>query len=218
MRCNVLNGLSLDGEDGQAPDVARPSLPADALPFGETVSESLGLHESAASREVQIVDVSGYETASFGFAPNHAAGRAVILDGHVPVGVVPNEEEMFFEEAGFGFGFTSPLRRTRRSSRRAAAELMAAAEGAALPEPEKARHFFRSQMPKEAVLGQVTTVEVSIARKLLDLAAGQIGDTAGADVDMERKIIVQVIPPGTSISSTMVAGGSSVGSILIRFR
>lgn len=65
---------------------------------------------------------------------------------------------------------------------------------APLSQPEKARHFFRAEMPHEIVLGDEESIEVTISLEDLAVAAGRAGVAGAAKVDTARKLIIDVRP------------------------
>lgn len=170
---------------------------------GHTVHESLDLHEWSASRPVDIGDAFRFEEASPDFTYRPSSGRGVVIADGDPVGVLPNELEMVAPELETTMPepvAAEPPQPTSRpfgfGRRRGAAREPVAANGGGgtIPEPEKARHFFRGQMPAEVVVRKPATVEVTMSREELEVAAGRVGGTSGIVVDTERKIIIQVIP------------------------
>ena len=174
------------------------------LPGQTSVLDGLGMHEFQASA------TSGPIPGIAPPAPTGAGpttGRVVVLDNGFPVGVVPepglartgavepspaDRNEPFDPFAleqptrawrGPGAPEVSPARGTGPSG----------GEIATAPQPQAAVqcHFY-AELPRALCLGQDATLLVAVSREVIQAAAGMAAESRPADVDPNRRIILDL--------------------------
>lgn len=168
----------------------------DALGMHETDENSVPVEEALDSGSI---DGFRSRTASI---PSYLPGgqtHAVIVDGGTVIGVAAGpdlfdagqlEEAAPLPDSGGRRGTTrSRRRRSRRSMTAAAGPSTAAA--APVPEPAAVWCYAHASMPEETVLNKKSTVEVTLSRDEIMLAAG-LSAAGGGEVRPDENLIVQV--------------------------
>lgn len=162
---------------------------------------SLDLHEWQSSDTRLVTEIDGYLADPPADPNSPQTGRDVILSGGKPVGVLPNEHEMRTAApppemamaapppARAPAGYQPGRRRGGGAVRNGGTQ-----REPAIAEPHNVRHHFRAQMPREVVLDQVASVEVTMSLEELEIAANRAATAAAAAVDTERLIILDVRP------------------------
>lgn len=181
--------------------------------------DALGMHETDANavtmdEALDTDDIGGFRdrTASIPSGLPGGFTHAVILGDAGPVGIaappeifLPEEmEEMAAPADDWGEEAASPPRsrgadrvsknkasRRRRGGGSSGPETPRMEENAAPPAPETVWCYAHATMPEEAVLNRKTTVEVTLSRDEIMLAAGASA-TGGGKVRTDKNLIVQV--------------------------
>jgi hypothetical protein len=166
----------------------------------DPVQMTLDLHESQSSGVRSAIEIDGYETGSVAPAQPQTARSVVISDGH-PVGVLPHEREMRTAAAPPDLEMSPPPPARAPAGfqpgrRRGGGALRGEATGAEQPieAPERIRHYFRAQMPREVKVDDVTAIEVTMSLEDLAIAIDRASGVGNTEVDTERSIIFDVRP------------------------
>ena len=151
---------------------------------------------------------------------SRTSGRAVVLEGNRPVGVLPEkvvlpatvdlvgrvravsspktvEEAITARRTMPSFSLqveeaATPTRRAARStprSRRARSTSRTNAQA----EPKVTCHF-HAEMDQEVVINRPVNVEVTVSRELIGQLVGAAAAAGRAEIDPERKLLIQVLP------------------------
>ena len=85
-----------------------------------------------------------------------------------------------------------PARSPKRSAKTSPAAKKAARPPKKSGETARVECHFRAEMDSQVVVSKKVSVDVTIARHALEVAAGRVGDAAAAPVDVAEKLIVQI--------------------------
>jgi len=142
-----------------------------------------------------------------------AQGRTVVVSDGRPVGVIPNIRDIVFRANGGGSEPPSAPAPSRPPARRSAPVTEPVGRGARRgrrrvrggPRPPAAEdvrdaatptveQFFRAEMPDTVAVGAEATVMVQVSGEELAGTTGSSEADARADVDVGRRISIQIIP------------------------
>lgn len=172
-------------------------------------SEEILLHPNAASSEPAMDVLDLHETDSSASIPifepikrpqprkSPTSGRAVVLAGDRPIGVLPESTYLtkHIDLAKLAKAAGSSKIEDRILARRAMPTIPSTPD-ATIPmskAPTVTCHF-HAEMDEEVLLGHVTTIEVLVSREAIGRLLNVAAKSGVAEVEAERKLIIQVIP------------------------
>ena len=179
---------------------------ATSHPGDVTLLDALKLHESDASKTHSIYELVETSDASIG---QHTTAREVVLVQDKPVGVVPEKKEVpsatdLVQMASIALSRHKNnaeeivLRRTMPTFSSALPTKPPAMAESKAPQPtakpDNVLCHFHAEMQSEVVVNRKATVEVIVSREVIGLLEGAAAKSGQADVDVSRKLIIQMIP------------------------
>lgn len=171
-------------------------------PPGTPLLYALNLHETDESPRRSIDDLST-PAAVEGSRPT--TQRGIVLENEKPIGVLPEKTSpaSASELAQMAERILTSTKGTEAAvSRRAMPKFdvplagipTRTARGVRRSGAQKVTCHFHAEMEEEALVKRVTTVEVIVSREVIGLLTGIAAQSGEAEIEPDRKLIIQVIP------------------------
>jgi hypothetical protein len=165
-----------------------------------TLLDALNLHEHQASEKLSADDL---EQRVIGVGARATQARGVLLENDKPLGVLPEKRELpsATELSKMARIALSPNKSVERVQARRVMPTFNAPESVLTPKrgarrsaAQKIVCHFRAEMDEEVIVNRVVTVEVIVSREVIGRLTGNVAKEGEAEVEPDRKLIIQVIP------------------------